>query len=86
MSRKIMLDLDVVMELIDDKVELRKLNVGKSNCPYRVYGISNDNDTCADCDKCEGQYYSKYRKQITTDILGKQRMNTLIKEGHLKAR
>ena len=84
-----MLDLDAVMELIDDKVALRKLNVGKGNCPYRVYGnecIANDNDTCTDCDKCVGQYYSKYRKQITADILGKQRMNTLIKEGHLKAR
>lgn len=84
MGRKITLDLDTVLDLIDAKVDNRRLTIGSSNCPYAYYSdIEQQKEDCGDygCGKCEDRFFTEYHKKVLVQVLGKDRIKQLVKEG-----
>lgn len=51
--------------IVDLKVSLGKANVPRGNCPYAYYpGIEGECREDSDCDKCEREFWQKYRTHM----------------------
>ena len=65
---------DVVIEqlkqiIIDQKMQIVKLQIPHGHCPYAYFtSVENEVNECNDCNKCKLQFYDKYRKMVTDKV------------------